>query len=500
MSAEERLGFAAARRLPYNGGMNRAEVRAAADRALARRRAAVLPVPAPSSLGPVDRPAGPSGLRVLATLLSRRRAANELYEQITRAHHPVAHTRMAGEHVYLVSDPELVIEVFLNHGRDLMKGRGLQATRPLLGNGLLTSEGELHRRQRRLAQPAFHRDRIVGYAAQMVTAAELQSQRWHDEQDVDMVEEMTSLTFAIVGRTLFGTDLSGDTRLFRDTLEELMAGFSRLSVLGNERLIRALPMGRNLLARTGDLDVVVGRIIAEHREQAAAGRDAGDLLSWFVRAEDDGQRMTDEQLRDEVMTMVLAGHETTAMALSWAWWLLATHRTAADRLRSELDAELGGRAPTFTDLDRLPYARAVVAEAIRLYPPAWVIGRRSLVDLRVGGWQVPSGSILLAVPYSQHRDPAVWAHATEFRPQRWLTAAGGFDEAAPGVPRGSWIPFGFGNRRCIGEQFAWTEAVLVLATLAARWQVRSRRDGPVSMLAGVTLRPRHGLPMTLARR
>jgi cytochrome P450 len=214
--------------------------------------------------------------------------------------------------------------------------------------------------------------------------------------------------------------------------------------------------------------------------------------------------MTDEQLRDEVMTLVLAGHETTAMALSWAWWLLSTHPAVADRLHDELVGVLGDgvarRPPAYADLPALPWTHAVVAETIRLYPPAWIMGRRTLTDLTIGGWEVPSGSIVLGAPWILHRDPALWDRATSFVPERWLDAAGRYDETAPGVARGAWIPFGFGNRRCIGEQFAWTEAVLVLAALAGRWRPALVPGSVVETQAAVTLRPKHGLPMTLHER
>ncbi|MBI1378179.1 MAG: cytochrome P450 [Frankiales bacterium] len=484
----------------------------AAARAAARRQPPPdSPVPAPSALGRVARPDGPHGLLLLAELLRGRQSPNELFEAIARAHRPVAHTRLAGEHVYILSDPELVTDVFLTHARDVMKGRGLQAARPLLGNGLLTSEGEFHLRQRRLAQPAFHRDRIVEYSAQMVSEAERHAARWADGDRVDMVEEMTGLTFAVVGRTLFGTDLTGDARTFGDTLAELLSGFGQLSALGNERLVRALPKGRYLLSRVEDLDAVVQRIVDEHRADVAAGVERADLLSWLITARDDesaaryGTAMTDEQLRDEVMTFVLAGHETTAMALSWAWWLLSTHPAEAGRLHAELDRVLddgagGRRAPAYSDLAELPWTRAVVAETIRLYPPAWTLGRRLLTDLNVGGWELPSGSIVLAAPWILHRDPTLWDSASSFRPERWLDGDGRFDESAPGVPRGAWIPFGFGNRRCIGEQFAWTEAVLVLAALGSRWAPRLVPGSVVRTQAAVTLRPMHGLPMTLHAR
>ena len=251
----------------------------AADRAAARRTPPPgTPVPAPSAWRRVARPDGPSSSRVVLTLLAQREGPNAVFEAAARAHGPVTHIRMAGEHVYVVSDPELVIDVFLTHARDVMKGRGLQAARPLLGNGLLTSEGDFHMRQRRLAQPAFHRERIAAYAEQMVTEAERRGDRWVDGAEVDMVDEMTSLTFAIVGRTLFGTDLTGDAQAFGESLEELIAGFGSLSSIGNERLVRALPKGRRLLAQVTELDAVVQRIIDEHRDERAQGIEHDDLL------------------------------------------------------------------------------------------------------------------------------------------------------------------------------------------------------------------------------
>ena len=489
------------------------ESREAAARAAARRTVPDdAPVPEPTRFDRPATPDGPSGARFVLELLRRREAPNQLFEAAARAYGPVTHLRMAGDEVYLLSDPDLVTEVFLTRARDMMKGRGLQATRPLLGNGLLTSEGEFHLRQRRLAQAGFHRQRIEGYAAQMVAEAERHSAAWSDGQQVEMVDEMTSLTFAIVGRTLFDSDLTGDAKTFGDTLEELMAGFGQLSALGNERLVRALPKGRRLLAKVDDLDAVVQRMISEHRADLARGVARPDLLTWMIEAHDTeaadrfGETMTDEQLRDEVMTMVLAGHETTAMALSWTWWLLSSHPSAYDRLVDELDTVLadatdgGTRPPGFDDLPAMPFTRAVVAETIRLYPPAWIMGRRTLTDLRVGGWDVPSGSIVLGSPWVLHRDPRFWDRATSFVPERWLDATGAYDESAPGQPRGAWIPFGFGNRRCIGEQFAWTEAVLLVATLARRWRPELVPGSPVAMQAAITLRPRHGLPMTLHRR
>ncbi len=467
-------------------------------------------MPQPSAFGEVKRPNGPLGLSVIAALLTRRAQPNELFEAAARENRPIAHLRMAGDHVYIVSDPVLVNEVFLENARDVMKGRGLQAARSLLGNGLLTSEGEFHLRQRRLAQPAFHRDRIAQYAEQMVSLSLQHQSTWRDGEMVDMVEQMTALTLAIVGQTLFGSDLTGDAQMFGETLAELIAGFGQLSALGNERLVRALPQGRRLLAKVEDLDDVVQRIIDDHRDAIAMGEARSDLLTWMIQAQDSessdrfGSSMTDDQLRDEVMTMVLAGHETTAMALSWIWYVLSTEPAFDQRLVDEWTSVLGDaggmRAPTMDDIPQLNLTRAVVAETIRLYPPAWIMGRRTLVDMTLGGWQIPSGSIVLGSPWILHRDPTLWDSATSFMPDRWLNADGTFDESAPGVPRGAWIPFGFGNRRCIGEQFAWTEATLLLATIGSRWRPELIPGTAVETQAAVTLRPRDGLPMVLHRR
>jgi cytochrome P450 len=342
----------------------------------------------------------------------------------------------------------------------------------------------------------------------MVTETVRHTSSWTDGDHVDMVEQMTGLTLAIVGQTLFGSDLTGDAQMFGETLAELISGFGQLSALGNERLVRALPQGRRLLAKVEDLDEVVQRIIDDHRAAIAQGHGRPDLLTWMIEAQDEqsadrfGTTMTDDQLRDEVMTMVLAGHETTAMAMSWIWYTLSAEPAIDQRLTAEWQEVLGTtpRVPTFDDLPALNLTRAVVAETIRLYPPAWIMGRRTLVDMTIDGWQIPSGSIILGSPWILHRDPSLWDSATSFRPDRWLDESGNFDETAPGVPRGAWIPFGFGNRRCIGEQFAWTEATLLLATIGSSWRPTLVPGTAVETQAAVTLRPRNGLPMVLNMR
>lgn len=308
---------------------------------------------------------------------------------------------------------------------------------------------------------------------------------------------MSALTLDIVGRTLFGTDLRGNAREVGHALDEVLETFPVLLLPGAETFMRLPIRPRRRMDRaTADLDALVARMVQEHRESG----DTGDLLSMLVAAREDGVGMTDTQLRDEVVTLVLAGHETTAMLLTWTWWLLSTHPGTADALHAELDGVLAGAAPTVDDVVRLPYTRAVVAESLRLYPPAWTLGRRLVADVEADGWLIPRGSQVMASQWVLHRDPRFWDSALAYRPERWLGADGAYDESAPGQPRGAWFPFGWGNRRCIGDQFALTEAVLVLATLAQRWAPETVPGHPVDVRPAVTLRPKYGMPAVLHRR
>ncbi|MCU0263824.1 MAG: cytochrome P450 [Candidatus Nanopelagicales bacterium] len=465
-----------------------------ARKRVARESVAALRRPQPRGL---PRPPGPPALRTLAGML-RRTKGTELFGGISRDHPRIAHVRIGPEHIYVLSDPDLVVQVLLTEARHTTKGRALQQAKALLGEGLLTAGGELHRRQRSLVMPAFHRARIAGYAALMVEEAVAHRDAWQrriEAGDValDMAADMSALTLAIVGRTLFGADLSGDAADVGRALTDVLDGFDRMLVPGARvaDLLRA-PWVRDLERATGELDAVVARLITEHR----ASGDTGDLLSMLLASTDEQGGMADAQVRDETMTLVLAGHETTAMALTWAWHLLDANPAEAGLLRDEL-ASLDGRPPTFEDLPALPRTRAVVAETLRVYPPAWILGRSMLDDLEVDGWTVPAGSIVLALPWALHRDGRFWPEPLAFRPGRWLDVEGRFDEGAPGQPRGSWFPFGWGSRRCIGDQFAWTEAMLLLATLAPGFAPTLAPGHRVDVHPAVTLRPEGGMPMRL---
>jgi cytochrome P450 len=446
----------------------------------------------------IERPPGPDLGPLDLVRMIRDRRMTDFVERAAAEAPELAHFRLGREHAYLIGTPELVRELFGPLGRVTAKGRGLEQSRRLLGQGLLTSEGELHRRQRRLIQPAFHASRIAAYADAMTAEAAALPARagWAQGAVRDVAADMSDLTFRIVGRTLFGTDLATDSAAVARALTEFLARFPRVMLPGGPLLNRLpLPSTRRLDAARIELDRVVYRLIAEHRARG----DGDDVLSMLLAArEEDGVPMPDRQVRDEVLTLMLAGHETTANTLAWSWLLLDQHRRAAARMHAEVDALPG--PPTVDDLPALPVTHAVVAESMRLYPPVWVVGRRMLEVATLAGWTVPAGSIVAASQWVTHRDARWWTDPLVFRPERWLTVDGHFDLAAPGQPRGAYFPFGAGRRVCIGESFAWTEAVLALATLARDWAPALVPGHPVALRPAVTLRPLHGLRMTLHRR
>jgi cytochrome P450 len=431
---------------------------------------------------------------MLAGVLPWSAPRTQFFAQAAQRYPGLAHLKVAGEHLYLVNRPDLVWALLVTNGRSTMKGRALQRAKELLGDGLLTSEGDLWRRQRRLVQPAFHRDRIRGYAHQMVQTTLEHEASWHDGDEIDIAADMSRLTLRIVGRTLFGADLAADSAEVGTAMTEVLEGFQRRMIPGADVLLRLpTPANRRLREAGERLDALVQRIIDEHR---AIG-DTGDVLSMLLAADVDGATMSDRQVRDETMTLVLAGHETTAMALTWTWYLLSANPAAARLLYRELSDVLGDREPTFDDLSHLHVTTAVFAESMRLYPPAWLIGRRLTADITLEGWTLPAGSLAVASQWVQHRDPQWWDSALAFRPQRWLLPDGRFDERAPGVPKGAWFPFGLGQRVCIGEPFAWAEGPLVLATLARRWAPEHQPGHALGVVPAVTLRPRGGMPMRL---
>ncbi|HEV7903981.1 MAG TPA: cytochrome P450 [Pyrinomonadaceae bacterium] len=449
---------------------------------------------ATETLSPAPR-AKRSGSR-LFDLLAFRRDPLKFLTRLAREHGDIVPFRMGPQHVLLLNHPELVKDALVTRADCFHKGRALQRSKRLLGEGLLTSEGEHHRRQRRLAQPAFHRKRIESYGAAMVEYAARDSFRWRDGQTLDISHEMMRLTLAIVGKTLFDADVESDTDEIGGALTELLELFQMLLLPYSEYLERLpLPANRRFTRARAKLDAVIYRIINERR---ASGADRGDLLSMLLLAQDEegaSGSMTDEQLRDEALTIFLAGHETTANALAWTWYLLSQNLDAEAKLHAELDAVLkDGRLPTVEDLPQLRYTEMVLAESMRLYPPAWVVGRLAVKEYAVGGHVAAEGTLVLISQYVLHRDPRFFPDPLRFDPERWTP------EAKEARPPYAYFPFGGGARRCIGEGFAWMEGTLIIAALARRWRMRLVPEHPVVPHPRMTLRAKHGIRMKMEDR
>ncbi len=412
--------------------------------------------------------------------------------QAVRTHGDVVGLRFYKFRFYFINNPADIEDVLVNNARKFIKGRILRANTRLFGNGLLTSEGDFWLRQRRLAQPAFHRARIASYAETMVSYADGLLNSWHSGETRDIHVEMMRLTLQIVAKTLFGTEVDREAQDVGHALESLMnlnSDFRRLL------LVPAwMPTPTNIRAEWAvrGLDKIIYKIIAARR---ASKHDSVDLLSMLLNAQDeDGSRMTDRQLRDEALTIFLAGHETTAVALSWTWWLLAQHPEVEAKLHAELDAILGGRLPTLDDLPKLRYADMVMTESMRLYPPAWGMARVAIEDMEIAGYPVAKGSGVSFAQWVVHRDPRWFDAPEEFRPERWD------GDLAKRIPRFAYFPFGGGPRQCIGNTFAQMEAVLILAVIAQRFQFRLVEAHPVVPMPSITLRPRYGIKVVLEKR
>ncbi len=436
-------------------------------------------------------PAGPPGHFLSGNLAELRRDWLGAFTRYAREYGDFVPFWVGPRRMVLLSHPDLIEYVLLTHNRDFIKSPILRRSSRLLGRGLVTSEGDFWRRQRRLSQPAFHRQRIEGYGQTMVAYAERMLERWRTGERRDVHAEMMELTLAIVAKTLFDADVA-------DEASEIGAAITTAQERFNARLNSILfmipdviPLPGNLayLRAANRLDRTIYRIIEQRR---SSGEDRGDLLSMLLHArDDDGSQMTDRQLRDEVMTLFIAGHETTAIALSWTWYLLARHPRVEERLDAELREVLGGRPPTVDDLPRLRYAEMVVAEAMRLYPPAWAMGREALAPCVIGGYPVARGTILVMSQWVMHRDPRYFERPDAFEPERWA------DGLAKRLPRFAYFPFSGGPRQCIGSGFAMMEAILLLAAIAQRFRLEVPAGHVVSPWPTATLRPRGGVPVVL---
>ena len=429
-----------------------------------------------------------------------------LFEYL-RKYGRAAHYRMLSSHVILLNDPSDIREVLVDKAHLFIKERTQKRMKILLGDGLITSDGEIHKRHRRIAAPAFHRQRIQAYASTIVEHAATMCDQWQPGIQIDIAAEMMRLALQITARTLFNTEVTPEIHTINEEANAVMDIYNDLIAMPRaEDLLRwriPIPALTRFRKSKASLDAVIDAMIARKRIESAAreGRTvAGDLLSMLIAARDDdpaqpkssAQSLNSEELRDEVMTIFLAGYETVANALAWTWLLLGQNPAAEARLHAELDSvllDLSGqpRPPTLEDLPRLPYAEMVIAESMRLYPPAWAMGRQAIEDVEIGPYRVPKGTFFFFSQYIVQRDPKYFPDPLVFRPERFTA------EAKAQRPKFAYFPFGGGGRQCIGESFAWMEAVLVLATLAQRWRLKVVEDHPIALQPKITLRPKFGI-------
>lgn len=435
----------------------------------------------------VQRPPGPKNPPIIGNLRPFRANTLAFICKAAREYGDVVYFRVVSQHLHLVSHPDYVREILVTNQNNFIKSRALQRAKILLGEGLLTSEGAHHLRQRRLVQPAFHRDRLSNYAAAMSECVVRARERWRAGSTMDVSVEMAKLTLSVVAKTLFSADIESEAHEIGEAMTSILQLFKVLLMPFSEYMDKLpLPSMRRFEKARARLDSTIYGLIAERRK---SGADMGDLLSMLLLAQEEGDEMTDQQVRDEALTLFLAGHETGANALTWSWYLLSQHPEVEQRLHEEIDAVLGDRPPELADVSNLRYTEMILAEALRLYPPAWAIGRKALAPFTLGEFQIPAGSICIVSPFVVQRDPRWFSEPEQFDPERWTP------EARDARPKFSYFPFGGGARVCIGERFAWMEGVILMAAIAQKWRFRLAPGQQVEPLPLVTLRVKNGLRM-----
>ena len=402
--------------------------------------------------------------------------------------------RMSGEsHQYFIANPHIIREVLVRQANIFIKGAEYTSESGglarFMGQGLVTSNGEFWKRQRRLVAPAFHTQRITAYADTMVQYALEQMENWRDGDVLDIDDEMMQLTLMIVGRTLFDANAS-------TTVNHVKKAVNVVQKASNTATLLPPWVPTPLRIRSRNANDLLSKIVYGFIDQwRASGEDRGDLLSMLLLTEDeDGQRMTDKQVRDEAVTLFLAGHETTANVLNWSWWLLAQYPQAEARLHEELDKVLRGRPPTLADLPLLRFTEMVIKESMRLMPPVWSIGRTCTEATEITGYSFPKRTQAQILIYCVHRHPDIWEKPNEFIPERWD------DGRTDDIPKYAYLPFGGGPRICIGKSFATMEANLLLATIAQRCRLSLIEGVDIVPQPMVTMYPRDGLPMRLEAR
>ena len=420
-----------------------------------------------------------------------------LFEHLRR-YGRAAHYRILWNDVVLFHEPDDIREVLIDKAASFGKDRTQKRMKILLGEGLITADGETHRRGRRIVAPAFHRQRIQRYAGEIVEMAARAGATWRPGETMDIAAEMMRLALQITARTLFDTEVTAEIREINDQVNAIMALYNYLVALPRAELLlhTPLPGMRRFRRAKARMDAVVEGMIgarkAEMESNAPSAEARGDLLSLLLAARDDGTggdglKLTPDEVRDQVLTLFLAGYETVANALAWTWMLLGQNPGAEAQLHAELDAVLGGRLPTLDDMPRLEYTGMVLAESMRMYPPAWAMGREALEDVRIGPYILPKGTMVFFRQYIVHRDARWFPEPERFKPERFAA------EAKATRPRFAYFPFGGGGRQCIGESFAWMEATLVLATLAQRWRLALEPGQRIEPQPKITLRPKDGI-------
>ena len=426
-----------------------------------------------------------------------------LFEHLRR-YGRAAHYRILFHDVVLLHEPSDIREVLIDKAASFGKDRTQKRMKILLGEGLITSDGETHKRGRRIAAPAFHRQRIQRYANQIVERTDTLSAQWQAGKPLDVSAEMMRLALQITARTLFDTEVTPEIHVINDQVNIIMDLYNYLVALPRAELLldSPLPGMKRFRRAKARLDHVVDGMIRARREEIAQTGDLqerGDLLSMLLAARDDqaegdGRALDADQLRDQILTLFLAGYETVANALTWTWLLLGQNAEAEARLHAELDEVLAGRLPNLDDMPRLEYTGMVLAESMRLYPPAWAMGREALEDVSIGPYRLRKGTMIFFSQYIMQRDPRWYPDPLSFRPERHTA------EAKAARPRFAYFPFGGGGRQCIGESFAWMEATLALATIAQRWRLELVPGQRIELQPKITLRPKDGIKAVVRER
>ena len=440
-------------------------------------------------------PPGPKTKIPLGHLFSFRRDSIGFLKKIANEYGDVVHFKIGPIRIVLLNHPDLIKEVLTTQHRNFVKGRPLEMAKELLGEGLLTSEGDFHKRQSRLIQPAFHRNMIESYVPALTKCVTQLMNGWEENIKVDIKEEMTNMSIAIAGKTLFGSDTHQEAEEINQALDTATSLFGRIPLPFSEFLLKLpLPSTVRFYKAKARLDKTIYRMIDERRHNNV---EKGDLLSLLIGSQDeesDEGRMSDQQVRDEAITLFLTAFDTTSTALTWTWYLLSQNPEAEAELQEELDRVLNGRLPTVQDIAQLKYTRMVFGESMRLYPPSYVIPRQAVEDFPIDKYIIPGGSIILLSPYLIHHDPRFHPDPEKFDPHAWDDHSHGLNS------KYEYFPFSRGPRSCIGEPFAWMQGILVLATIAQFWQMKLVPGHPVELLPLINLRPKHGMMMTLHRR